>query len=119
MLSGSVLDIRLASSCGLAIATSPLISEAPDFCSAPADLVDLFTAALARLDGKVISQPPSGIRHWLSTAFPNAHRVYSAVGEVTGTVDRAEFADWGARPPISTSRSCGHRLVSPRQGQFC
>ena len=62
----------------------------------PADLVDLSTAAVARLYGTVISQPPPGSQQWLWTAFPGAHRVYSAVGEVTGTVDGAEFADWGA-----------------------
>jgi L-lactate dehydrogenase complex protein LldG len=79
------------------------LPEIPDFCSAPAGLVDLFTAALARLDGKVISQPPSGVQQWLSTAFPNARRVYSAVGEVTGTVDGAEFADWAAPADIDVT----------------
>jgi hypothetical protein len=33
------------------------LPKVPDFCSAPADLVDLFAAALARLDGKAIAQP--------------------------------------------------------------
>jgi L-lactate dehydrogenase complex protein LldG len=79
------------------------LPKVPDFCSAPADLVDLFAAALARLDGKAIAQPPSGIQHWLSAAFLNAHRVYSAVSEVTGTVERAEFADWGAPADIDVT----------------
>jgi hypothetical protein len=48
------------------------LPNVPDFCSAPADL-----------DGKAIFHPPSGIQQWVSTAFPNAQRVYSAVGEVS------------------------------------
>jgi len=76
------------------------LPKVSDFCSAPTDLVDVFAAALARLDGKAISHPASGVQHWLSTAFPNAPRVYSAVGEVSGTVEWAEFADWAAPADI-------------------
>jgi hypothetical protein len=36
------------------------LPSVPDFHSAPDDLVDPFTTALARLDGKVIAQPPAG-----------------------------------------------------------
>jgi L-lactate dehydrogenase complex protein LldG len=84
-------------------ATAVELPNIPDFCSTPADLVEVFTAALARLDGKVISQPSSGIQQWLSTAFPNARRIYSAAGEVTGTVDRAEFGDWSAPADIDVT----------------
>jgi L-lactate dehydrogenase complex protein LldG len=79
------------------------LPKVPDFCSAPADLADLFTAALTRLDGKVASQLSSGIQQWLSTAFPDAHRVYSTVGEVAGTVARAEFEDWAAPADIDVT----------------
>jgi L-lactate dehydrogenase complex protein LldG len=94
-------DILNAARGGAAAAVE--LPKVSDFCSAPADLVDLFTAALARLDGEVVSQPSSGIQQWLSTAFPDAHRVYSAVGEVTGTVDGAEFEDWGAPADIDVT----------------
>jgi L-lactate dehydrogenase complex protein LldG len=69
------------------------LPHVPDFRSEPDDLVNLFTAALARLDGKVIGEPSSGIQAWLATAFPDARRICSAVGEVSGNVDPAGFSD--------------------------
>jgi L-lactate dehydrogenase complex protein LldG len=68
----------------------------PDFASGSDDLVNLFAAALARLDGKVIPPPSSGLDTWLSTAFPDAQRICSAVPEVTGNVDLTTFSDWAA-----------------------
>ena len=55
-----------------------------------------FTAAVARLDGKVIPQPPSGLQQWLSTAFPDARRICSVAGEVSGNVDPTGLSDWAA-----------------------
>lgn len=68
----------------------------PEFASGSDDLVSLFTAALARLDGKVIPQPPSGIQAWLSTTFPDARRVFSSASEMTGNVSPLELSI----PPI-------------------
>jgi len=76
------------------------LPQVPDFASAPDDLVGPFTAALARLDGKVVPQPPSGIVPWLSTTFPDAHRICSAVSEVHGNVTPAEFSNWAAPADI-------------------
>lgn len=72
------------------------LPHVPDFASLSDDLVSLFTVAQARLDGKVIPEPPSGIQSWLLTAFPDARRIYSAVGEVSGNVGPAGFSDWAA-----------------------
>lgn len=76
------------------------LPQVPDFASAPDDLVGPFTAALARLDGKVVPQPPSGIQPWLSTAFPDARRICSAVSGASGNVTPAEFSDWAAPADI-------------------
>jgi L-lactate dehydrogenase complex protein LldG len=65
----------------------------PDFAGTPDDLINMFTAALARLDGKVIAQPPAGIQAWLSEAFPDARRICSAVSEVNGNAEPAGFSD--------------------------
>ena len=72
------------------------LPEVPDFTSGSHDLVNLFIAALARLDGKVIPQPSSSLDAWLSTAFPEARRICSAVPEVTGNVELTAFSDWSA-----------------------
>jgi L-lactate dehydrogenase complex protein LldG len=67
--------------------------QVPDFQRAPDDLVTLFTTALAKLDGKVIPEPPSDISGWLAAAFPDARRICSAADEVRGNVDPAGFSD--------------------------
>ena len=74
----------------------PPLPLVPDFASGASDLVGMFTAALERLDGKVVTAPASGIQSWLGTAFPDARRICSAATEVTGTVDPTGFADWAA-----------------------
>jgi L-lactate dehydrogenase complex protein LldG len=74
----------------------PPLPLVPDFASSTRDLVDHFTAALERLDGKVVTAPASGIQSWLETAFPDARMICSATSEVTGTVDPTEFSDWAA-----------------------
>lgn len=85
----------LAAVSGHGPAAQPL-PEVPDFASGSDDLVNLFTAALARLDGKVIPALPSGLDAWLSTAFPDARRICSTVSEVTGNVELTTFSDWAA-----------------------
>jgi L-lactate dehydrogenase complex protein LldG len=69
------------------------LPQIPDFSRAPTDLVGLFTAALARLDGKVIPEPPADFQAWLSTAFPDARRVCSGTSEVSGSVGLTQFSD--------------------------
>jgi L-lactate dehydrogenase complex protein LldG len=68
----------------------------PGFHDATAGLIDLFTAALARLDGKTVTAPPVDLQQWLSETFPDAHRICSAVPELKGTVTPGDFADWAA-----------------------
>ena len=75
----------------------------PDFACAEGDLVDLFTAAIERLDGKVITAPPSGVQSWLATAFPDARRICSATSEVRGTVDPSGFSDWAAPADVDVT----------------
>jgi L-lactate dehydrogenase complex protein LldG len=91
----SARDDILAAVRGHGPSSQPL-PEVPDFASGSDDLVNLFTAALARLDGKVIPPPSSGLDAWLSTAFPDAQRICSAVPEVTGNVEPTTFSDWAA-----------------------
>lgn len=79
------------------------LPQIPDFRSGPDDLVNLFTAALARLDGKLITQPPVGIQDWLSTTYPDARRICSAAGEVSGNVDPAGFSGWAAPSDIDVT----------------
>src|ERR1700745_2391167 len=76
-------------------ASSPL-PQVPDFSSAPADLVNPFAAALARMDGKVIPEPPADLPAWLGAALPDARRICSAASEVSGNVDPARLEDWAA-----------------------
>jgi L-lactate dehydrogenase complex protein LldG len=70
------------------------LPHVPDFRQLPDDLADLFTAALARLDGQVIPDPPADPRAWLAATFPGASRICSAVPEMAGTVTPDQFPDW-------------------------
>ena len=79
------------------------IPHIPDFSRGPGDLVGLFTEALARLDGQVVSQPPADIRAWLSATFPDARKVCSAVPEVPGTITPDEFSDWAAPADVDVT----------------
>jgi L-lactate dehydrogenase complex protein LldG len=85
----------------------PPLPLVPDFTSGPGDLVGLFTAALERLDGKVVTAPPSDIQSWLqswlATAFPDARTVCSATGEVAGNVDPSGFSDWAAPADVDVT----------------
>jgi L-lactate dehydrogenase complex protein LldG len=89
----SARDDILTAVRGRGPASQPL-PAVPDFASGTDDLVNLFTAALARLDGKVITPPSSGLDAWLSTVFPEVRSICSAVGEVTGNVSLTTFSDW-------------------------
>jgi L-lactate dehydrogenase complex protein LldG len=81
----------------------PPLPHVPDFARGSSDLVGLFTAALERLDGKVVTAPPSGIQSWLATAFPDARRICSATSEVSGTVDPSGFSDWAAPADVDVT----------------
>ena len=72
------------------------LPQVPDFRQAPEDLISPFTAALKRLDGQTVRQPPAGVQRWLAETFPDASRVCSAVPEVPGTITPAGFPDWAA-----------------------
>ena len=85
------------------LAVVPPLPLVPDFAGGTGDLVPLFTAALERLDGRVVTTPPSGIQSWLATAFPDAGRICSATGEVTGNVDASEFSDWAAPADVDVT----------------
>jgi L-lactate dehydrogenase complex protein LldG len=81
----------------------PPLPLVPDFTSGAADLVGLFTAALERLDGKVVTAPASGIQSWLGSAFPDARKFCSATSEVTGNVDPNGFPDWAAPADVDVT----------------
>jgi L-lactate dehydrogenase complex protein LldG len=85
------------------LAVVPPLPLVPDFASGTGDLVPLFTAALERLDGRVVDAPPSGTQSWLATAFPDARRICSATPEVTGNVDASEFSDWAAPADVDVT----------------
>jgi L-lactate dehydrogenase complex protein LldG len=79
------------------------LPRVPDFRQAPADLIGLFTAALERLDGQTVPQPPAGLQRWLAETFPDASRICSAVPEVPGTVTPDGFADWSAPADVDVT----------------
>jgi hypothetical protein len=79
------------------------LPHVPDFSRAPADLVSVFTDALARLDGKTVAQPSADLQTWLSETFPDATRVCSTAPEVTGTVALAGFPDWAAPADVDVT----------------
>ncbi len=83
----------------------PPLPHVPDFTSGAGDLVDLFTAALERLDGKVVTAPPADIQSWLGTAFPDARSISSATGEVAGNVDPSGFSHWAAPADVAVVRT--------------
>jgi L-lactate dehydrogenase complex protein LldG len=83
--------------------TSRQLPPVPDFRQTPDDLISLFTAALTRLDGQTVTQPPADLQGWLSATFPDATRVCSVVPEVTGTVTPSGFSDWAAPADIDVT----------------
>jgi L-lactate dehydrogenase complex protein LldG len=79
------------------------LPQIPDFHRPADDLTGLFAAALARLDGNTITQPPDDLQQWLTHTFPDANRVYSTVPEAAGTITPAELADWAAPADIDVT----------------
>lgn len=79
------------------------LPEVPDFHRATDGLIDLFSLALARLDGKIVTEPPTDLQQWLTETFPGAGRVCSAVPELGGTVTPAEFTDWAAPADVDVT----------------
>lgn len=79
------------------------LPEVPDFHLATDGLINLFTVALAQLDGKSVTKPPTDLQQWLSETFPDARRICSAVPELTGTVTPAEFSDWAAPADVDVT----------------
>jgi L-lactate dehydrogenase complex protein LldG len=79
------------------------LPHVPDFTQGSADLAGLFTAALAKLDGQVIAQPPADLHAWLSVTFPDARKVCSAVPEVAGTVTPDQFPGWAAPADVDVT----------------
>lgn len=79
------------------------LPHVPEFAGSPDDLVGLFTAALDRLDGKLVTQQPAAIQDWLSTTYPDAHRICSAVSEVSGNADPSGFSGWAAPADIDVT----------------
>ena len=55
------------------------LPQVPDFDGTDGDLVRQFTAALALLHGKTLSQPPADLQRWLSETSPDASRICSVV----------------------------------------
>lgn len=82
---------------------APPLPQVPGFTSGTGDLVELFTAALERLDGRVVVAPAAGLQPWLSEAFPDARTICSATGEVSGTVDPSGFPDWAAPADVDVT----------------
>jgi L-lactate dehydrogenase complex protein LldG len=86
--------------CGPTVRELPYV---PDFCGGHDDLVGRFAAALARLDGKLVTEPSSGIPDWFCEVFPDARRICSAVREVNGNISPAGFSDWAAPADIDVT----------------
>jgi L-lactate dehydrogenase complex protein LldG len=79
------------------------LPQVPDFHHAADDLIGLFAAALARLDGKTVTQPPADLQQWLAETFPDASRICSVIPEVNGTITPAEFSDWAAPADVDVT----------------
>jgi L-lactate dehydrogenase complex protein LldG len=79
------------------------LPQVPDFHCATDGLIDLFSLALARLDGNTVTEPPTDLQQWLTETFPDAGRICSAVPELEGTVTPAEFTDWAAPADVNVT----------------
>jgi L-lactate dehydrogenase complex protein LldG len=99
------------------------LPQVPGFQHPGDPLIDLFTAALARLDGDSVTEPPADLQRWLSETFPGASRICSTVPELKGTVTPAEFSDWAApadldvtvvRTPVGVAET-GSILVTEKE----
>jgi L-lactate dehydrogenase complex protein LldG len=79
------------------------LPQIPGFHQPGDGLIDRFTAALARLDGKSVTEPPPDLHQWLAATFPDARRICSAVGELAGPVPPAAFSDWAAPADVDVT----------------
>lgn len=79
------------------------LPEVPGFHRSTGALSVLFAAALARLDGTTVTDPPVDLAGWLAGAFPDARRICSAVPELTGTVTPAQYSDWAAPAEVDVT----------------
>jgi L-lactate dehydrogenase complex protein LldG len=79
------------------------LPQIPDFHDGQDGLIERFTAALARLEGTTVTEPPTDLRRWLTETFPDAGRICSAVPELTGTVTPAAFSDWAAPADVDVT----------------
>jgi L-lactate dehydrogenase complex protein LldG len=79
------------------------LPQVPDFHRATDSLIDLFSLALARLDGNTVTEAPTDLQRWLTESFPDAGRICSAVPELEGTVTPAEFIDWAAPADVDVT----------------
>lgn len=79
------------------------LPQVPDFHHAADDLIGLFNAALARLDGTTVTQQPADLQRWLSETFPDAVRICSAVPEVNATLTPDGFSDWAAPADVAVT----------------
>jgi L-lactate dehydrogenase complex protein LldG len=79
------------------------LPEVPRFHRATDGLIELFTDALARLDGECVTEPPPDLGQWLTETFPGAARICSAVPEVTGTVTPGGLSDWVAAADVDVT----------------
>ncbi|MCQ4082311.1 hypothetical protein NGB36_17295 [Streptomyces sp. RB6PN25] len=78
-------------------------AHVPVFRQGHGDFTGLFTAALKRLDGQTVPQPPGGLQRWLAQTFPDARCICSAVPEVPGTVTPADFPHWAAPADVDVT----------------
>jgi L-lactate dehydrogenase complex protein LldG len=99
------------------------LPQVPDFHRETDGLIGLFTSALARLDGKTVTEPPADLEQWLSDTYPDAGHICSAVPELTGTVTPAAFSDWAepadvdvtvARTPLGVAET-GSVLLTEKE----
>ena len=91
------------------------LPHVPDFRQAPGDLVSAFTAALKRLDGKTVTQPPADLQQWLSETFPGATRICSAVPGMIFSMPTEQIRSFGTFP----HRSALPSLVTVTTAPVC
>jgi L-lactate dehydrogenase complex protein LldG len=79
------------------------LPQVPEFHHEAGGLIDVFTDALDRLDGKCVAEAPTDLERWLGDTFPQARRVCSAVPELAGTITPGEFSDWSAPADVDVT----------------
>jgi L-lactate dehydrogenase complex protein LldG len=79
------------------------LPEVPDFHRETGGLIDRFTDALGRLDGRCVAEATIDLERWLGDTFPRARRVCSVVPELPGTITPDEFSDWSAPADVDVT----------------